>query len=146
MERIEVLRGPGALMYGGSAVGGVVNVIDNRIPQERQFDAKGGISGKLNLEGSSGDAARLAAALLETGTDRFTLHADAFTRRSGDVAVPMALACEKPGAPTVANAIRNSSAQTQGGAAGRQCVLGHSRLGASVAATPRTTAPSPKMR
>ena len=31
-ERIEVLRGPSALQYGGSAVGGVVNVIDNRIP------------------------------------------------------------------------------------------------------------------
>src|SRR5437870_797716 len=29
IERIEVLRGPGALLYGGSAVGGVVNVIDN---------------------------------------------------------------------------------------------------------------------
>ncbi|WP_282892475.1 TonB-dependent receptor plug domain-containing protein, partial [Xanthobacter autotrophicus] len=33
-ERIEVLRGPAALLYGGSAVGGVVNVIDNRIPRE----------------------------------------------------------------------------------------------------------------
>ena len=38
IERIEVLRGPGALLYGGSAVGGVVNVIDNRIPREAQFD------------------------------------------------------------------------------------------------------------
>ncbi len=132
MERIEVLRGPGALMYGGSAVGGVVNVIDNRIPQERLFDTKGGVSGKLNLEAASGDAARSGAVLLETGTDRFALHADAFTRRSGDVAVPIALACEKPGAPTVANAICNSSAQTQGGALGGSVFLGHSRLGASV--------------
>ena len=32
-ERIEVLRGPGALLYGSSAIGGVVNVIDNRIPR-----------------------------------------------------------------------------------------------------------------
>ncbi len=31
-ERIEVLRGPQALLYGTSAVGGVVNVIDHRIP------------------------------------------------------------------------------------------------------------------
>ncbi|MBK1715047.1 membrane receptor protein, partial [Rubrivivax gelatinosus] len=30
--RIEVLRGPAALLYGGNAVGGVVNVLDNRIP------------------------------------------------------------------------------------------------------------------
>jgi iron complex outermembrane receptor protein len=32
-ERIEVLRGPSALLFGSSAVGGVVNVIDTRIPR-----------------------------------------------------------------------------------------------------------------
>ncbi|MFT4053604.1 MAG: TonB-dependent receptor [Novosphingobium sp.] len=31
-ERIEVLRGPQSLLYGSSAIGGVVNVIDKRIP------------------------------------------------------------------------------------------------------------------
>lgn len=32
-ERIEVLRGPAALLFGSNAVGGVVNVIDSRIPR-----------------------------------------------------------------------------------------------------------------
>ena len=32
-ERIEVLRGPAALLFGSSAIGGVVNVIDARIPR-----------------------------------------------------------------------------------------------------------------
>lgn len=32
-ERVEVLRGPVALLYGSSAIGGVVNVIDKRIPR-----------------------------------------------------------------------------------------------------------------
>ena len=32
-ERIEVLRGPAALLYGSAAIGGVVNVIDRRIPR-----------------------------------------------------------------------------------------------------------------
>lgn len=32
-ERVEVLRGPEALLYGSSAIGGVVNVIDKRIPR-----------------------------------------------------------------------------------------------------------------
>ncbi len=31
-DRIEVLRGPSALLYGSGAIGGVVNVIDSRIP------------------------------------------------------------------------------------------------------------------
>ena len=32
-ERIEVLRGPSALLFGSSAIGGVVNVIDSRVPR-----------------------------------------------------------------------------------------------------------------
>lgn len=32
-ERIEVLRGPSALLFGSSAIGGVVNVLSNRIPR-----------------------------------------------------------------------------------------------------------------
>ena len=131
MERIEVLRGPGALMYGGSAVGGVVNVMDNRIPLERVFDANGGLSGTLNLEAASGNGERSAAALLETGTDRMALHVDAFNRSSDDVSVPVRLACTKPGSPAVARAICNSSAQNQGAAVGGTLFFHHARLGAS---------------
>jgi iron complex outermembrane receptor protein len=32
-ERIDVLRGPAALLFGSSAIGGVVNVVDARIPR-----------------------------------------------------------------------------------------------------------------
>ncbi|HEY1103439.1 MAG TPA: TonB-dependent receptor plug domain-containing protein, partial [Burkholderiaceae bacterium] len=49
VERAEVLRGPGALLYGGSAVGGVVNLIDHRIHGEPLFDAQGGVSGRAEL-------------------------------------------------------------------------------------------------
>jgi iron complex outermembrane receptor protein len=132
MERIEVLRGPGALLYGGSAVGGVVNVIDNRIAREPQFDNTGGISGKLHLGLSTGSQERTGAVLLETGTERFALHVDAFDRRSGDVAVPVALDCSKPGAPTRANAICNSSATSRGGAVGAAVFFEQGRIGASL--------------
>ena len=33
VERVEVVRGPATVMYGGNAVGGVVNTIDGRIAQ-----------------------------------------------------------------------------------------------------------------
>lgn len=32
VDRIEIVRGPATLLYGGSAIGGVVNVIDGRMP------------------------------------------------------------------------------------------------------------------
>ena len=38
-DRIEVLRGPSALLFGSSAIGGVVNVIDNRIPRRLPEEA-----------------------------------------------------------------------------------------------------------
>ena len=140
MERIEVLRGPGALLYGGSAVGGVVNVIDNRIPREPLFDAQGGesngsngrVAGKADIGFASGNSEKGAGLLLETGTDRFTLHADVFNRSTGDVAVPTALACTKPGAPSLANRICNSSAETRGGALGGSVFFNQGYLGASV--------------
>jgi iron complex outermembrane recepter protein len=46
-ERIEVLRGPSALMFGSSAIGGVVNVVDRRIPRrepEKGIDVNGLLS------------------------------------------------------------------------------------------------------
>ena len=118
MERIEVLRGPGALLYGGSAVGGVVNVIDNRIAREALFDANGGVTGKADIGLASGNSEKGGGLLLETGTDRFALHADVFKRRTGDVSVPVLLPCTKTGAPSLASQICNSGAQTRGGAVG----------------------------
>lgn len=41
-EAIEVLRGPAAIGYGGGAIGGVVNVIDGRIPTELPEDPVSG--------------------------------------------------------------------------------------------------------
>ncbi|MEO7366300.1 MAG: TonB-dependent receptor [Sphingomicrobium sp.] len=46
-ERIEVLRGPSALLFGSSAIGGVVNVIDARIPRKVP-DGAVGVDALLN--------------------------------------------------------------------------------------------------
>ncbi|MFZ5720727.1 MAG: TonB-dependent receptor [Pseudomonadota bacterium] len=50
-SRIEVLRGPSALAYGGSAIGGVVNVIDDRIATT----PADGVSGRVTASGSTVD-------------------------------------------------------------------------------------------
>lgn len=132
VERIEVLRGPAALQYGGSAVGGVVNVIDNRIPREPLFDSAGGVSGKADLGLATGNAERGGALMLETGNARYALHADAQARRTDDVSVPKALACTQGGVTTVASRLCNSASETRGGALGGSVFFDHGYLGASV--------------
>ena len=42
IERIEVLRGSSALLYGGNAIGGVINVIDRNIPTQAYSGFSGG--------------------------------------------------------------------------------------------------------
>ena len=131
VERIEVLRGPGVLQYGGSAMGGAVNVLDNRIPREPLFDGKGGITGKADAGISSGNRGRNEGLLLEAGTDRYALHADVFERRSENVSVPVSLACTRAGLSTLARQICNSAAQSSGGALGGSLFFDKGWLGAS---------------
>ena len=127
IERIEVLRGPGALLYGGSAAGGVVNVIDNRIPREPVE----GFAGKADVGVATGNRERGGGLMLEGGNARYALHVDAFDRRTGDVRVPVALPCEKAGITTIARRICNAASDVRGGAVGASVFFDHGYLGAS---------------
>jgi iron complex outermembrane receptor protein len=70
--------------------------------------------------------------LVEAGNERFALHLDGFDRRTGDVRVPVSLACEKPDSPAHARRICNSASQSRGGAIGASTFWDHGFLGASV--------------
>jgi len=131
IERIEVLRGPGALMYGGSAVGGVVNVIDNLIAREPQFDESGGVSGKTDLNYATGNSERGKGVLLEAGNTRYQLHVDAFDRQTGNVSLPVDLACTQNGVTTTQRKICNSASNTNGQALGGSVFFDNGYLGAS---------------
>ncbi len=128
VERIEVLRGPAALLYGGSAVGGVVNAIDNRIPKA----PINGVSGALESRIGGSASERAASALVETGGSGFALHADAFGRKTGDLRVP---AFDRPladGSTERRTRIANSASRAHGGAVGGSLLWDHGYLGASV--------------
>jgi iron complex outermembrane receptor protein len=132
IERIEVLRGPGALLYGGSAVGGVVNVIDSRIPREALFDEKGGITGKADAGLSSADRGKNAAIALDTGSNRFGLHLDTSWRTQGDTHVPIEINCTRPGGIGLARRICNSAADTRSTSLGGSLFFDRGYVGASV--------------
>lgn len=133
VDRIEVLRGPAALLYGGSAIGGVVNLIDGRIDRERLFDARGGISGRVSLSAATGDAARRAGLLLDGGTDRYTLHVDASTGTQRDTRVPLALACTQGGVTETAPRLCNSAGRNDGLGLGATLHLDRGYIGLSYA-------------
>ncbi len=117
-ERIEVLRGPAALLYGGNATGGVVNVIDNRIPRVAQQ----GLSGRAELRGGGAARERAGAAVLEGGSGGLAWHADIAGRRAGDVRAPLA--------PD--DRIPNSESRSQAAALGAGWVGDAGYLGAAV--------------
>ncbi len=82
-ERIEVLRGPATLRYGSGAIGGVVNVIDNRIPDSVPDKLTGGLEYR---HGSAGDNDN-AVALVEGGAGRLAWHLHGLYRESNDLAI-----------------------------------------------------------
>ncbi len=79
-EKIEVLRGPASLLYGSNAIGGVINVITEEIPNY----IPNGLDGVLNLNGGSTNNEIAGSADLHFGFDRFALHGNYFNRKSED--------------------------------------------------------------
>ena len=129
-ERIEVLRGPATLLYGGSAIGGVVNVIDNRIARERTFDAKGGVMGKAEVRAGGAADERSTGAMVEAGDDKVVLHIDAFDRSTQNLRVPKDMTCGL-GGPSNGRRVCNSASDSKGGAVGGTLLFDRGYLGAS---------------
>jgi iron complex outermembrane recepter protein len=81
-DRIEVLRGPASLLFGSSAIGGVVNVIDSRIPRSMPKEAI-----HVDLLGTYGTAAkeRTGGARVDVPLgDKIVLHFDGTYSKTGN--------------------------------------------------------------
>lgn len=63
-EKIEIIRGPQALFYGTKAIGGVINIIDNRIPEEQSSKL---ITGEVSSQYNSADRERSGRIKLKSG-------------------------------------------------------------------------------
>jgi len=84
-RRVEILRGPSALLYGGGAIGGVVNVLDNKIPTEIP---ENGLSGSVEVQGSTAARERAGAVGLTVGEGNVAVHVEGARRRADDYRVP----------------------------------------------------------
>lgn len=101
-DRVEVIRGPATLRYGGQAAGGVVSVENDRIPS---VIPPGGFSGAVRGGWSSVDDGRDGSFKATAGSNGFAVHADAFKRDAGNYDTPRGIQ-------------ENSFVESEGGAAG----------------------------
>lgn len=140
-SQIEVVRGPATLRWGSQAIGGVVNVTNNRIPDAlpcragataaeldtgcARSETRGGIATVDNgLDG---------AALLDAGRGNFAIHADAQGRRGSDYRIPNYpyLAPPDP-APLVYGRQPNSSMRSGGASLGGSYIFERGFVGVSI--------------
>ncbi len=140
VDRIEVVRGAAALLYGGSAVGGVVNVIDNRIPK----DPVNGVNGTVEARVGGADHETGGGALVEAGNGKFTLHLDAYGRNTSDLEIRGPAVSERLRALAASGArgvpqelldakgrLPNSASKSHGGAVGGTVFWDRGSLGLS---------------
>jgi len=84
-DRIEILRGPETLLYGSSAIGGVVNVIDNSIPEQ---SIEKPYQGSVDFRTGTADDELTGATSIEGGIGRFNYHIDGFYQDTNDIDIP----------------------------------------------------------
>ena len=83
---IEVVRGAATLRYGSQAIGGVINVLNDRVPMRHAGDP---LHGEFNASyGSVNDAAEVSG-LVDARSGALALHADGFYRHTGDYDTPL---------------------------------------------------------
>ncbi|MBX9834226.1 MAG: TonB-dependent receptor, partial [Burkholderiaceae bacterium] len=122
--QIEVLRGPSALVYGGGAVGGVVNVLDGKIPTAIP---QKGYEGSAELRANTGAREKAGAFSLTGGAGNLAVHVEGVARDAGDYRVGKGWAPE--GEPT--RKVLGSFNRTDTGSVGLSWVGDRGYLGAA---------------
>lgn len=121
MDNIEIVRGPLSLLYGSSAIGGVVNVITNRTHDH--YDE--GFHGAIDSQLTSVDNGKSVGAKMDYGINRWMFHADGNFRDSQDLKINGYARSERLRAQSplpldqeANDRLRNSANQTRSGAIG----------------------------
>ena len=85
LEQVEVIKGPATLMYGGGAIGGVVNLIDRRVPT---YIPERGVEGDLELRGNSVAEERAGAFGVTAGAGQFAVRLEGSKSDADPYSIP----------------------------------------------------------
>jgi iron complex outermembrane receptor protein len=153
-NQVEVIRGPAAMRYGSTSIGGVVTATNNRIPdalptcaappfQSYGLPAKAPLvdaqpSPCVNVETrtavNSVDRGVDGGILFDAGAGNFAMHADAYGRRSSDYLIPSYPYLFVPGQPFNGRQ-PNSAAQADGASIGGSYIFTGGFIGAAITQT-----------
>ena len=124
-DQIEVLKGPGTLLFGSGAIGGAVNVVDGRLADSIP---EAPLSGRAELRGNTVNDERTGMFRLDGVNGNWVIHVDGLVRNTGDYDIPGVAILEHEDheeegheeheEEQIAGRLNNSSLQTRAGALG----------------------------
>jgi iron complex outermembrane recepter protein len=127
-RRVEVIRGPATLRWGSQAIGGVVNVENDRIPTALPLRP---IMLETIASFTTVDKGREGGMLVDAGYGNFAFHADAFGRAASDYRIPSYPYLFEPSLPFTGFQ-SNSAAKANGQSVGGSYVFANGFVGVSV--------------
>jgi iron complex outermembrane receptor protein len=130
IDSVEVVRGPMSMLYGSSAVGGVVNINTTRI--HSAFE-QGAIS-ELQLQGDSSQDALSTGAKMDYGTKNWMFHLDGGYRNANDLRIPAPKKKDRikePGQMMNVDKLTNSASVQKSAALGASRIFSKGYLGMS---------------
>ncbi|TXI17442.1 MAG: hypothetical protein E6Q62_09005 [Nitrosomonas sp.] len=84
-DSITVLRGPATLRYGGNAIGGMVDIKHQRIPDKIPLN---GAAGRMDFRYDHNSSDKSGMIGLDIGKGNFAIHVDYFQRSSNNTHIP----------------------------------------------------------
>ncbi|AHY49097.1 TonB-dependent receptor [Bradyrhizobium japonicum] len=151
-NQVEVVRGPAALRYGSTSIGGVVSATNNRIPDAlpscgtQPFQTYGMpvkaplasaattpcVTAETRSAFSSVDRGVESGVLLDTGAGNFAFHADVYGRNTTDYGIPSYPYLTDQTRPVVNGRQPNSATRTDGASIGGSYFFQGGYIGASI--------------
>ncbi len=135
-DSITVLRGPATLRYGGNAIGGMVNIKHQRIPEKIPLN---GVAGRMDFSYNHNSADKAGMVGFDAGKGMWAIHVDYFQRSSNNTHIPgnaldeSAIRQQFQVEPSTnsSKVIQNSHSTSQGGSVGLSMIGRHGHLGGS---------------
>lgn len=128
-RQIEVLRGPAALLYGSGAIGGLINVVNERIPTSLVPQA----TGEAEVRLGTADKERSTSFSIDHGAGSLALHVDGNARNADDYAIPAHAAHNDP--ESASGRLPSSFARSRNIGVGAAHIAEWGHIGASVGNT-----------